>query len=372
MLFRSAAALTEAAALLKTDYDLAIELYGPVGTWNVSGITDMSGLFGDVDGFNEDIGDWDVSSVTTMAGMFASNAATNDGRTDECDGFNQFIGHWDVSSVTDMRDMFRGQECVGRYMGLPYWGQCPSCVPKGTLVEGMLVGTSPTGWGCPAWLDENSGELRGVGDAGGPCGDGDAVTDPSDQCFMELFPDADACSESSQLDGAHCGRTLDGQNDTGWQTGWWNNQRRNQWIAYDLKANHTVMGVCLVWDWDVYGIYEATSVRVDTSNDGSSWTEGATYDEADGMLAGDGDPSSLPDVMEACFAISPVETQHVRLFFEHDDVKLGVAEVRFVELRAIALEEALPQPNLLHLLKEASLSPVAVHEHDRLGGALLA
>merc|ERR1719506_2808950 len=44
--------------------------------------------------------------------------------------------------------------------------------------------------------------------------------------------------------------------------------------------------------------------------------------------------------MEACFAISPVETQHVRLFFEHDDVKLGVAEVRFVELRAIALEEA--------------------------------
>ncbi|KAK7253354.1 tenascin-like protein [Aureococcus anophagefferens] len=336
-----APALEAAVFLLKTDYDLAIELYGPVGTWNVSGITDMSGLFRDVDGFNGDIGDWDVSSVTTMAGMFASNAAKNDGRTDECDGFDQFIGFWDVSSVTDMRDMFRGQECADRHVGLDYWGQCPSCVPNGTLVEGMLVGTSPTGWlGCPAWLDENSGELRGVGDAGGPCGDGDAVTDPSDQCFMELFPDADACSESSQLDGAHCGRTLDGQNDTGWQTGWWNNQTINQWIAYDLKANHTVMGVCLVWDWDVYGIYEATSVRVDTSNDGSSWTEGATYDEADGMLAGDGDPSSLPDVMEACFAISPVETQHVRLFFEHDDVKLGVAEVRFVELRAIALEEA--------------------------------
>ncbi|KAH8075566.1 hypothetical protein JL721_1580 [Aureococcus anophagefferens] len=336
-----APALEAAVFLFKTDYDLAIELYGPVGTWNVSGITDMSGLFRDVDGFNGDIGDWDVSSVTTMAGMFASNAAKNDGRTDECDGFDQFIGFWDVSSVTDMRDMFRGQECADRHVGLDYWGQCPSCVPNGTLVEGMLVGTSPTGWlGCPAWLDENSGELRGVGDAGGPCGDGDAVTDPSDQCFMELFPDADACSESSQLDGAHCGRTLDGQNDTGWQTGWWNNQTINQWIAYDLKANHTVMGVCLVWDWDVYGIYEATSVRVDTSNDGSSWTEGATYDEADGMLAGDGDPSSLPDVMEACFAISPVETQHVRLFFEHDDVKLGVAEVRFVELRAIALEEA--------------------------------
>ena len=36
----------------------------------------------------------------------------------------------------------------------------------------------------------------------------------------------------------------------------------------------------------MHGIYGATSVRVDTSNDGSSWTEGATYDENDGMLSG--------------------------------------------------------------------------------------
>jgi hypothetical protein len=59
------------------------------------------------------------------------------------------------------------------------------------------------------------------------------------------------------------------------------------------------------------------------------------------MLAGNGDPSSLPDVMDACFAISPVETQHIRLFLEQAvDVYLGIAEVRFVELRAITLEEA--------------------------------
>ena len=166
---------------------------------------------------------------------------------------------------------------------------------------------------------------------------GDPTAAPT--CIMELFPDADACSVSSQWDGAHCGRTLDGQHDTGWHSE--EEYATNQWIAYDLKATHTVTGVCLVWDWYAGDMYGATSVRVDTSDDGSSWTEGATYDENDGMLAGDGDPSSLPDVMDACFAISPVETQHIRLFLEQAvDVYLGIAEVRFVELRAITLEEA--------------------------------
>ena len=81
-------------------------------------------------------------------------------------------------------------------------------------------------------------------------------------------------------------------------------------------------------------MYGAKSVRVDTSTDGSTWTEGATYDEDDGMLAGNGDPSSLPDVMDACFTLkSSVETQHIRLSLQQavDDTYLGIAEVRFVE-----------------------------------------
>merc|ERR1719482_1756387 len=46
--------------------------------------------------------------------------------------------------------------------------------------------------------------------------------------------------------------------------------------------------------------------------------------------------------MDACFTLrSSVVTHHIRLFFEEAvDVYLGVAEVRFVEPRAITLEEA--------------------------------
>ena len=44
--------------------------YGPINNWDVSGITDMSGLFKELANFNADISSWDTSGVTSMAGMF--------------------------------------------------------------------------------------------------------------------------------------------------------------------------------------------------------------------------------------------------------------------------------------------------------------
>merc|ERR1711934_54726 len=36
---------------------------GPIGTWDVSSVTDMSGIFKDAEFFDEDISSWDVSEV---------------------------------------------------------------------------------------------------------------------------------------------------------------------------------------------------------------------------------------------------------------------------------------------------------------------
>jgi hypothetical protein len=47
--------------------------------------------------FNQDIGSWDVSAVTIMAGMFY-----------QATSFNQSIGSWDTSAVTSMLSMFFG------------------------------------------------------------------------------------------------------------------------------------------------------------------------------------------------------------------------------------------------------------------------
>ena len=62
-------------------------------------IVDMSGLFSstsnNVQNFNHDISSWDVSNVTNMSGMFLGAIS-----------FNQPLNNWDVSNVTEMENMF--------------------------------------------------------------------------------------------------------------------------------------------------------------------------------------------------------------------------------------------------------------------------
>ncbi|MEI6624097.1 MAG: BspA family leucine-rich repeat surface protein, partial [Actinomycetes bacterium] len=66
-----------------------------IGGWNVSHVTNMYGMFQNASAFNQDIGGWDVSAVTNMGAMFWYASA-----------FNQNIGNWNVSAVNDMYYMF--------------------------------------------------------------------------------------------------------------------------------------------------------------------------------------------------------------------------------------------------------------------------
>jgi len=77
-----------------------------ISGWDVSNVTDMSGMFLNAKYFNQDIGGWDVSKVTDMSSMF--HGATS---------FNQPIGGWDVSKVTSMKSMFNSAENFNQPIG---------------------------------------------------------------------------------------------------------------------------------------------------------------------------------------------------------------------------------------------------------------
>ncbi len=64
---------------------------------------------GDLESFNPDVSNWDVSNVTNMSGMFAGTKS-----------FNQDLSKWDVSNVIDMSGMFEGAESFDDY-GLRDW-----------------------------------------------------------------------------------------------------------------------------------------------------------------------------------------------------------------------------------------------------------
>ena len=85
--------------------------YGHISSWDVSEVTDMSGLFKDAEEFNDDIGSWDVSNVTNMKEMFEGEYHK------ETQAFNQDIGGWDTSNVTDMSGMFAYCESFNQNIG---------------------------------------------------------------------------------------------------------------------------------------------------------------------------------------------------------------------------------------------------------------
>ena len=113
--------LQTAVDLWESDNAFALESYGEINLWDVSLISDMSGLFEAKTNFDSDISAWNVSNVTNMAYMFkdafnfnqpigfwdVSNVINMDHALQGARVFNQDISAWDVSSVTTMNELFK-------------------------------------------------------------------------------------------------------------------------------------------------------------------------------------------------------------------------------------------------------------------------
>ena len=118
--------LQTAVDLWESDNSTAVATYGEINEWDISLITDISGLFYGLNLFNDDIFAWDVSNVINMANMFSgatsfnidlsnwnvSNVTDMEAMFYGASSFNQDISAWDVSSVTEMETMFENTESL--------------------------------------------------------------------------------------------------------------------------------------------------------------------------------------------------------------------------------------------------------------------
>ena len=113
---------------------------GPIASWDVSQVTDMSYLFYRANRFTGDLSKWDVSNVTNMQSMFSG-----------ANSFKGGISAWDVSSVTNMGGMFA--TAVSFTGDLSTWN-----VSNVTIMEGMFSGTRLSIGGLSGW-DVSSVEI---------------------------------------------------------------------------------------------------------------------------------------------------------------------------------------------------------------------
>ena len=81
----------------------ALETYVDIADWDTREVTDMSGLFMNMEDFDEDISRWDVSNVQNMVRMF-----------DGASVFNQDISSWNTANATNMTEMFRDADAFNK------------------------------------------------------------------------------------------------------------------------------------------------------------------------------------------------------------------------------------------------------------------
>ena len=109
-----------------------------IANWNMTNVTKLgngyhNGMFTYCRKFNQPIGSWDVSNVTDMHSLFVSNEV-----------FNQPLNNWDMSSVTDTQLMFR--DCKVFNQPLNNWNVSNLNKMAGTFRNARLFNQDIGGW----------------------------------------------------------------------------------------------------------------------------------------------------------------------------------------------------------------------------------
>lgn len=85
-----------------------------INTWNTGLVTNMQQVFSNQVNFNQNVGAWNTANVTNMSYMF--NCGTADGKFNN--GGSTTIDNWNTAKVTTMLQMFTGQPLFNQPIGI--------------------------------------------------------------------------------------------------------------------------------------------------------------------------------------------------------------------------------------------------------------
>jgi surface protein len=82
-------------------FSMATAFNQPIGSWDVSKVTNMKYMFSMATAFNQPIGSWNVSNVEDMSYMFSMATV-----------FNQPLNKWNIKNVRNVEKMFSGSAMI--------------------------------------------------------------------------------------------------------------------------------------------------------------------------------------------------------------------------------------------------------------------
>jgi surface protein len=131
---------------------------GDIAIWDTGKVTDMAYMFSGALAFNQDISGWDTGKVTDMRAMFqfdtlfnqdisgweVGNVTLMDDMFAVCQSFNQDISGWDVSQVTSMTNMFR--DCFAFNQPIGIWNTSSVTNMRSMFIDANIFNQDLSGW----------------------------------------------------------------------------------------------------------------------------------------------------------------------------------------------------------------------------------
>jgi hypothetical protein len=135
------------------DLNRVLHRFGPIASWDVSQVTNMSGVFFDCDfltnrsGWDMNISGWDMTNVVRVSGMFGTSNPLSYKCFSELETVDRYKLTWNLKNVTDINKIFSGDVLSDGEADLP--SSCSHTRPP--LISELITDSLIFNKNAPEW-----------------------------------------------------------------------------------------------------------------------------------------------------------------------------------------------------------------------------